>query len=144
MMPFCYSSPSLSFPVFISCRRDLRSILCGGSKSDKLLACFGLFATGDGADQLLSRRGTWCYLRSFLTVILALSERATSLPANDVFPVIDKEAVNATGKLFKFYNNPSAVTFAEFAEWYILPFCVPPLTYVQMFPHFPTHTALTS
>ena len=28
--------------------------------------------------------------------------------------------MNATKKLFKFYNNPRAVTFAEFAEWYNL------------------------
>ena len=55
-----------------------------------------------------------------MTVILALSERATSLPATEVFPVIDQECVTAVAKLFKFYNNPSVVTFAEFAEWYNL------------------------
>ncbi|OQS01061.1 hypothetical protein ACHHYP_01879 [Achlya hypogyna] len=96
-------------------------LLVGGSKSAKLAFCFGLF--DEDADGYLTRREMWKYLRSFLTMLLALGNGA-DLSADTIGYICDAACISIAKSIF----NESAsgldvvmktkVCFAEFADWY--------------------------
>jgi hypothetical protein len=48
------------------------AVLCAGTKSEKLSESFLTLFDTDG-DGLVSRREMWCFIRSFLTALFALS-----------------------------------------------------------------------
>ncbi|RHY33307.1 hypothetical protein DYB32_001726 [Aphanomyces invadans] len=72
-------------------------VLCAGSKSDKLSFCFGLFdEDGDGC---LTRREMWKFLRSFLTMLLALGNGADCSP-EVIGAVCDAACIGIARSLF--------------------------------------------
>ncbi|KAI9916624.1 hypothetical protein PsorP6_017064 [Peronosclerospora sorghi] len=74
------------------------TILCEGSKSEKLAFAFRLFdADGDGC---LTRREMWKYLRSFLTMLLALGN-GSELSAEAIASVADTTAIEIADCIFK-------------------------------------------
>ena len=89
-----------------------------GSKSGKLLLAFQAFDKDN--DGLLSKRGLWKYLRSFLTVLLSLAESMLDVPMADVERVVDNGAVRLTETVFAqaTLDRAGSVSFEEFAEWY--------------------------
>ncbi|ETV85869.1 hypothetical protein H257_02417 [Aphanomyces astaci] len=105
-------------------------VLCAGSKSDKLSFCFGLFdEDGDGC---LTRRDMWKFLRSFLTMLLALGNGADSC-AETIGAVCDSACIgivrslfddppttltSGTGPATNDSNPVLKVSFETFAQWY--------------------------
>lgn len=74
------------------------TIFCAGSKSEKLAFAYRLFdADGDGC---LTRREMWKYLRSFLTMLLALGN-GSELSAEAIASVADTTAIEIADCIFK-------------------------------------------
>lgn len=74
------------------------TIFCAGSKSEKLAFAYRLFdADGDGC---LTRREMWKYLRSFLTMLLALGN-GSELSAEAIASVADTTAIEIADYIFK-------------------------------------------
>lgn len=74
------------------------TIFCAGSKSEKLAFAYRLFdADGDGC---LTRREMWKYLRSFLTMLLALGN-GSELSAEAIASVADTAAIEIADCIFK-------------------------------------------
>ncbi|KAH7467170.1 Guanylyl cyclase inhibitory protein [Phytophthora ramorum] len=74
------------------------TIFCAGSKSEKLAFAYRLFdADGDGC---LTRREMWKYLRSFLTMLLALGN-GSDLSAEAIASVADTTAIEIADCIFK-------------------------------------------
>jgi len=93
-------------------------MLAGGSKSDKLALAFRLF--DEDADGFLSRRELWKYLRSFLSVLVALSDRYENMPDAARNDFVDSGAVEATATVFlqASREHDDKVSFTEFGLWY--------------------------
>merc|ERR1711998_677734 len=93
------------------------SILGAGSKSDKLALGFQLFdADGDG---LLDREEVAAYLRSFLTLLFALTVHASQMPAEDVYELIDRRALEIAADVVASSTDAyGASSFEEFGAWY--------------------------
>jgi Ca2+-binding EF-hand superfamily protein len=78
------------------------TIFCAGSKSEKLAFAYRLFdADGDGC---LTRREMWKYLRSFLTMLLALGN-GSELSAEAIASVADTTAIEIADCIFKDTNK---------------------------------------
>ncbi|RLN53155.1 hypothetical protein BBJ28_00003444 [Nothophytophthora sp. Chile5] len=78
------------------------TIFCAGSKSEKLAFAYRLFdADGDGC---LTRREMWKYLRSFLTMLLALGN-GSDLSAEALASVADTTAIEIADCIFKDTNK---------------------------------------
>ena len=94
------------------------TLFASGSKSEKLLLAFQAFDRDD--DGLLSKRGLWKYLRSFLTVLLSLVEDVLDVPMVEVERLVDNGAVQLTETVFAQVEpeNGDMISFEEFAEWY--------------------------
>ncbi|CAK4117798.1 unnamed protein product [Aphanomyces euteiches] len=95
-------------------------MLCAGSKSEKLLFCFALF--DEDKDGFLTRREMWKFLRSFLTMLLALGNGA-DISAETIGSVCDAACIGITRSLFNDRSSDvtdyqAKVSFEEFAEWY--------------------------
>ncbi|KDO27863.1 hypothetical protein SPRG_07136 [Saprolegnia parasitica CBS 223.65] len=96
-------------------------LLCGGSKSTKLAFCFGLF--DEDGDGFLTRREMWKFLRSFLTMLLALGNGA-DLSADTIGYICDAACISIAKSIFNESMSGddlvlrSKVAFAEFADWY--------------------------
>ncbi|CAH0478419.1 unnamed protein product [Peronospora belbahrii] len=74
------------------------TLFCAGSKSEKLAFAYRLFdADGDGC---LTRREMWKYLRSFLTMLLALGN-GSDLSAEAIASVADTTAIEIADCIFK-------------------------------------------
>ena len=71
-------------------------------------------------DGLLSKRGLWKYLRSFLTVLLSLVESMMDAPMTEVERLVDNGAVQLTEAVFAEMDPAEGdlISFEEFAEWY--------------------------
>ncbi|KAG5180402.1 hypothetical protein JKP88DRAFT_223145 [Tribonema minus] len=94
------------------------SILCGGNKSSKLVYAWDLLADADGA---LTRRGLWRYMRSFLTVLMALSSASGTLTAKELTRAVDDSAVWVSARVFADLRAADAatrITFTDLADWY--------------------------
>ena len=93
------------------------SILGAGSKSDKLALGFQLFdADGDG---LLDREEVAAYLRSFLTLLFALTVHASQMPAEDLYALIDRRALEIAADVVASSTDAyGAASFEEFGAWY--------------------------
>lgn len=85
----------------------------------KLEACFALFdADGDGK---LTRREMWCFLRSFITGLMALSSTTMKATISAVHDRIDDAAVAVTREVFTRLQGPGklkTIPFTDFAAWY--------------------------
>jgi Ca2+-binding EF-hand superfamily protein len=94
------------------------TLFASGSKSEKLLLAFQAF--DKDCDGLLSKRGLWKYLRSFLTVLLSLVEGILDVPMVEVERLVDNGAVQLTETVFTDVNPTEGgqISFEEFAEWY--------------------------
>ena len=73
-------------------------MLCAGSKSAKLAAAWELL--DDDGDGLLTRRGLWRYLRSFLTILMGACEVATEEGLNTVRVAADEGAIWLSTHIF--------------------------------------------
>ena len=94
------------------------AMLASGSKSEKLQLAFRMFdVDGDG---YISTLEMWRYLRSFLTVLLALNGAAQQLPTDRLVDLIDSAAVSITQQVFKTadVNRDNRISYAEFGNWY--------------------------
>jgi len=100
------------------------SVLCSGSKSDKLAYAFD--SLDDDADGFLTKRGLWRYFRAFLSVLITLSGAFDGMAHNTRMSTLDETSVwTATEILSSFSasstsNELSGVSFEEIAEWYSL------------------------
>lgn len=86
------------------------TIFCAGSKSEKLAFAYRLFDSD--RDGCLTRREMWKYLRSFLTMLLALGN-GSELSAEAIASVADTTAIEIADTIFKdtnktFSTRPSA------------------------------------
>jgi len=96
------------------------SILCAGSKSDKLGLAFRLFdLDGDGG---ISRVELALYIRAFLLTIITLlgGARGSAADAQVVRRAASKEAVRVAAAVFDSADadRDGTVDFVEFGEWY--------------------------
>ncbi|TMW67626.1 hypothetical protein Poli38472_011246 [Pythium oligandrum] len=82
------------------------TLFCAGSKSEKLAFAYRLFDTDrDGA---LSRREMWKYLRSFLTMLLALGN-GSELSAEAIASIADATAIAIADAIFKDMDKTRSV-----------------------------------
>ena len=78
----------------------------------------------DDSDGCLTRRGLWRYLRSFLGVLLTLSEVALDLATEDMSHACDSAALAVCAQLFQYLEKRDsgksvfAVSFDDIADWY--------------------------
>ena len=98
------------------------SVLCAGSKSAKLAAAWELL--DDDGDGLLSRRGLWRYLRSFLTMLLCIgckfSPSTYSMDIQQLGSHADACSVLLSSRIFGDAVGADNVHFDLFAEWCVL------------------------
>jgi Ca2+-binding EF-hand superfamily protein len=94
------------------------TVLAGGSKSDKLALAFQNLEL-DG-DKRVQKRQLWRFLRSFLTMLAALTEQMSTAPSGDVAKVIHNTCVSATESIFEEakLETQETISFEEFADWY--------------------------
>lgn len=78
------------------------TIFCAGSKSEKLAFAYRLFDTD--RDGCLTRREMWKYLRSFLTMLLALGN-GSELSAEAIASVADTTAIEIADTIFRDTNK---------------------------------------
>ena len=93
------------------------AVLCAGNKSAKLAAAWGLM--DDDADGLLTRRGLWRFLRSFLTALLAMS--TAELTQAQLAATADHSAVWLSSHIFRVApcdHHSDLISFDELAQWY--------------------------
>ena len=90
------------------------SVLCAGSKSAKLAAAWELL--DDDGDGLLTRRGLWRYLRSFLTILMGACEVATEEGLNTVRVAADEGAIWLSTHIFT-QAATNTIAFNFFADW---------------------------
>ena len=83
------------------------------SKSTKLAFAFDLFDTNGVG--VISKRGIWKLLRSFLCGILSLSGATTQLSAEEVFSYLDGAATALSKSIML---QKSQVSFKNIADWY--------------------------
>ena len=91
------------------------SALCAGSKSAKLATAWELL--DDDGDGLLTRRGLWRYLRSFLTILMGACEVATEEGLNTVRVAADEGAIWLSTHIFT-QAATNTIAFNFFADWY--------------------------
>jgi Ca2+-binding EF-hand superfamily protein len=96
------------------------TVLAGGSKSEKLALAFQhLDHDGEG---FVSKRELWRFLRSFLTMLAALTEQMSTAPSGSVAAVIHNACIAATETIFENARLSKAsegvISFEEFADWY--------------------------
>jgi len=93
-------------------------MLAGGSKSDKLAMAFRLF--DEDRDGFLTRRELYQFLRSFLVVLVTLSDRYEDMPQVARHGFVDAGAVEATATIYLQSTRESEdrVNFTEFGLWY--------------------------
>eukprot|EP00941_MAST-03F_sp_MAST-3F-sp1_P002801 g2801.t1 len=114
------------------------SIFCGGPKSDKLAASFELYADHDdtnngeggessddmGLNFMTNSENLFRFFRSFLTVILSLTEQCTELSKDMAFTLIDKVCQESSDLVFANLQRSGAtlrsdlISFADFANFY--------------------------
>jgi hypothetical protein len=95
------------------------SVLCAGSKSAKLAAAWELL--DDDGDGLLTRRGLWRYLRSFLTLLLCIGSKFPPTGVADASQLArqaDACAVLLSSRIFGDAVGADKIHFDNFAEWY--------------------------
>jgi len=94
------------------------TLLCSGNKSSKLAYAFDLL--DEDEDGRLSRRGLWRFLRSFLSILMSLSEQKSSLVANHMITLTDEGAVWIAAKIFQEtkLEEKNKIGFEELASWY--------------------------
>ncbi|OQR92545.1 hypothetical protein THRCLA_08678, partial [Thraustotheca clavata] len=93
-------------------------LLCDGTKSEKLSFGFTLF--DEDQDGYLTRREMWKFLRSFLTILLALGNGA-ELSADVIGNVCDAACIKIVKSIFNESQSGgmrTKITFGEFADWY--------------------------
>jgi len=99
------------------------SLLCAGSKSNKLQLTFSLFdLNGEGAVRPLDFAR---FLRSVLTVLFALNDAAASRTSFQVYEAIDRTTARALKMMIKGLTEvapagspPAKVSFEDFASFY--------------------------
>jgi len=94
------------------------ALLCAGNKSGKLAYAFDLLdEDGDGR---LSRRGLWRFLRAFLSVLMSMSSKASSMEASELVDLIDNGAVWTAATIFEQCDlaEKNKIDFEELAAWY--------------------------
>lgn len=93
-------------------------MLAAGPKSEKLALAFRLF--DEDADGYLKRRELWVFLRSFLTVLVAVSSRYDRLTAAEVTRFLDAGSIEATAAVFTTAEMAyeDRISFEEFGQWY--------------------------
>jgi len=94
------------------------SILASGSKSEKLIATFGLFDKQNRGN--LSRTELSEYLGSFLRVLFAFRQDADPTDAQKVCDSIDDAVEEVTETILSeaICKSPQGITYQEFGEWY--------------------------
>ena len=94
------------------------SLLCRGSKSDKLAHAWEVIA--DGGSGRLGRRGLWRFLRSFLQMLMAVSSQVRDLSPEELAATADSGAVWTAALVFDEADRleEATISFDEFAEWY--------------------------
>jgi len=92
------------------------SILCKGSKSDKLAFAFDLF--DDDKDEHLTKRGLWRYFRSFLAALLTLSGALDDLQPDESNNLIDAATRRTCDSVMTTIYPLRKVSFTAIAEWY--------------------------
>ncbi|GMI16563.1 hypothetical protein TrLO_g722 [Triparma laevis f. longispina] len=98
------------------------SIFCKGSKSDKLSYAWEI--VDEDLDGQLSRRGTWRFARSFLTILLRIStttcNELTQQEGSDLdfFQLVDSGAVWTAQGVFGVSGQRKGIKFDDFADWY--------------------------
>jgi hypothetical protein len=94
------------------------SLLCKGSKSDKLAHSWEVIA--DGGSGRLGRRGLWRFLRSFLQMLMAVSGEVRALAPEELAATADSGAVWTAALVFDeaARQEEATISFDEFAEWY--------------------------
>lgn len=93
-------------------------MLAGGSKSDKLALAFRLF--DEDGDGFLTRRELYQFLRSFLVVLVSLSDRYAGMPVVKCNEFVDSGAVEATATVYLQSRREfdDRISFTEFGLWY--------------------------
>ncbi len=94
------------------------SILCAGSKSDKLALAFRLFdANGDGR---ISRVELALYVRAFLLSLITLLRSGTAPLDEATRTAASREAAKVAGTVFAAadLNRDGSIDFQEFGTWY--------------------------
>ena len=91
-------------------------VLCHGSKSSKLAFAFDVL--DDDADELLTRRGLWRFILSFLTSLLAVGQfHPPAATKRDIARVLDSISV-ATASEILATGKSQKVSFATISDWY--------------------------
>ena len=101
------------------------SVLCAGSKREKLFQLFQWFG-GQGQEQtttttVVSRRQLWQCIRSILLCLLMLSN-GKPYSAPQLAQVVDAAAIHVTKCVFRDYSHDSCaqvLTFEEFSAWVV-------------------------
>ena len=94
------------------------TLLASGSKSDKLSLAFQMLEQDD--EGYVDKRELWQYLRSFLTMIAALTEQMSTAPSGKVSHVIHNACMRTTESIFTsgILQYGDRICFEEFADWY--------------------------
>mmetsp|Transcript_13788 Transcript_13788/g.28223 ORF Transcript_13788/g.28223 Transcript_13788/m.28223 type:complete len:1069 (-) Transcript_13788:18-3224(-) len=91
-------------------------MLCAGSKSDKLAYAFEV--VDEDLDGKLSRRATWRFARSFLTLLIKISSATTeAMEEDEFFQFVDSASVWTAAAVFQ-RGKAKFIKFDNFADWY--------------------------
>ena len=98
------------------------SLICHGSKSQKLAAAFSLL--DEDEDECLTRRGTWRLIHSFLAVLLRICNYwRPQTPKKEVLRILDSMSV-ATASEILATGNSQKTTFDGLSLWYARSGCI--------------------
>jgi Ca2+-binding EF-hand superfamily protein len=93
------------------------SILCGGTKSEKLGFAFEIF--DEDGDGFLSKRGLWRYFRSFLCALLTLSDALSDASSEEANSIIDAASRRVCDSVCaNLSTSETRVSFDDIAQWY--------------------------
>ena len=95
------------------------TLLASGSKSDKLSLAFQMLEQDD--EGYVDKRELWQYLRSFLTMIAALTEQMSTAPSGKVSHVIHNACMRTTESIFTsgILQYGDRICFEEFGIIYM-------------------------
>jgi Ca2+-binding EF-hand superfamily protein len=92
------------------------SIMCKGSKSEKLAFAFDIL--DDDEDGYLTKRGLWRFFRAFLGALLTLCGALGDHQANVANHILDASSRRTCTSIYDTLNNRDRVTFNDVADWY--------------------------
>jgi len=92
-------------------------LFAGGSKSEKLSVAYEYFEAE--AQGFMTREHMLVYLRSFLTILLALNKNALKMEAAEAQQMVETGAYAITQRVFEdTQHDGDYINFDEFKDWY--------------------------